>query len=305
MTGYASNGILESARRCIMNTVDFCSNIDWEAIYNQPWAGRTPGDKGKGNVEYWNKRAGNFAKKAHHPENRLNAEKLLDRFVWSKNETVLDIGAGPGSFAIPLARRVSKVLALDVATEMLTALAQQAQQEGVNNITTHVDSWLEAPADVVSGFDTMICFNALGCAALKEDGTCHMGKAIAKMAVAARRGMVLVPLADLPVDKPLLQALNMPFTSSRRERVALLFHIMVREGLLPDVEIISRPFFWAFASLAEGVDVIGHRIGIENDAERCALLHQHLQERVETDGDTLILQYPVPQALFKWVREDL
>lgn len=288
-----------------MNTIDFCSNIDWEALYNKPWAGRTPGEKGKGNAEYWNRRAGNFAKKAHHPENRLNAEKLLDRFAWSENEIVLDIGSGPGSFAIPLARRVGKILALDIAAEMLSTLAQQADHEGIKNISTHVGSWLDVPAEVSTGFDTMICFNALGCAALREDGTCHMGMAVAKMAAAARRGMVLVPLADLPVDKPLLQALNMPFTVSRRERVALLFHIMVREGLLPDVEIISRPFFWAFASLTEGVDVIGQRIGIENDAERCALLHKHLKERVETDGDTLILQYPVPQALFKWVREDL
>ncbi|HOI91841.1 MAG TPA: methyltransferase domain-containing protein [Candidatus Rifleibacterium sp.] len=282
----------------------FSVNIDWEAIYNQPWVSSSGGAGVKATAEYWSSRAEGFARKAHHPKNRQNSEQLLDRFVWSKSETVLDIGAGPGSYAVPLAKRVGSVTALDVSAGMLDQLQQWARVEGVSNITTITDSWLGVPEEQVSGFDTLICFNALGCAALLEDGTCHMGRALAKMAGAARRGFTLVPLADLPVDRPMLQALEMPFTASRRERVALLFHIMVKAGLLPDVEILARPFFWAFESLEEGVELLAARIGIQDDGHRRSLLLKYLETQVEKVDSTLILQYPVHQALFKWQKEE-
>ena len=79
--------------------------IDWEAIYNHPWQQNTNTPAEKNQREFWNGRSGDFARKAHHPDQRRLAESLLDRFSWQPNERVLDVGAGPGTFAIPLSRR--------------------------------------------------------------------------------------------------------------------------------------------------------------------------------------------------------
>jgi SAM-dependent methyltransferase len=67
-------------------------------------------------------------------------------------DTLLDIGAGTGRFALPLARRVRRVTALDYSPAMLAILRQKARDAGITNITA-VEAALETmavpPHDVV------------------------------------------------------------------------------------------------------------------------------------------------------------
>jgi len=277
-------------------------NIDWEAIYNHPWHANDNAPAEKNQTAFWNDRSGDFARKAHHPDQRRHAELLLDKFTWNPHERVLDVGAGPGTFAIPLAQRVAHITAFDLSLSMLEELRRQAAQEGKTNIDIRQGRWLSANLENRSGYDTVICFNALGVAALHEDGHCNMGKAIDRLREAARRGMVLVPHADLPADRPMRSALGLPETTFRRERIAVLYHIMVRHGLLPNLEIIPRPFFWTFQCLEEGVQVLGQRLGITDDPDRMSRLAAHLSKRLTPDGNAFLLQYPVSQALFTWER---
>ena len=64
----------------------------------------------------------------------------------------LDIGAGGGRFALPLAREVSEVIAIEPSPAMRRVLAEGAAEAGVTNITVHdarwpVEGWTEQ-ADV-------------------------------------------------------------------------------------------------------------------------------------------------------------
>ncbi len=278
-------------------------DVDWEAIYNHPWHTNDATPAEKNQRAFWNDRSGDFARKAHHPDQRRLAESLLDRFAWQPHERVLDVGAGPGTFAIPLSRRVAHVTAFDLSVSMLEELRRQASDEGNLNIDTRVGRWLSDDLGNMTGFDTVICFKALGVAALREDGRCDMGTAIDRLRDAARRGMVLVPHADYPADSPMRKALDLPATTFRRERIAYLYHIMIRHGLLPNLEILPRPFFWTFQTPEEGVQVLGHRLGIIKDRDRLSRLTDHLSKRLVKSDDAFILQYPVPQALFTWERE--
>jgi SAM-dependent methyltransferase len=67
-------------------------------------------------------------------------------------DTLLDIGAGTGRFALPLARRVRWVTALDYSPAMLAILRQRVLDTGITNITA-VEAALETmtvpPHDVV------------------------------------------------------------------------------------------------------------------------------------------------------------
>jgi len=45
--------------------------------------------------------------------------KMLDRIEVEPNSTVLDIGCGPGTLTIPLAKKVGSVTGLDISAEML------------------------------------------------------------------------------------------------------------------------------------------------------------------------------------------
>jgi len=79
--------------------------------------------------EYWNQRAEGFANSTIKSDSRQERTRevfsFLELFGIIKSDmTVLDIGSGPGSFAIPLAERGARVVALDPASRMLEILKE-------------------------------------------------------------------------------------------------------------------------------------------------------------------------------------
>lgn len=66
--------------------------------------------------------------------------KILGGYIKS-GQTVLDLGCGPGTFTIPMARIVGeagRVIAVDVQDEMLQMVKQKAVEEGLDSrIITH------------------------------------------------------------------------------------------------------------------------------------------------------------------------
>ena len=61
-------------------------------------------------------------------------------------DTWLDIGAGAGRYALPLALRVRDVIALDPSAGMLDALREQATQHGISNVRAVEGRWPVDPA---------------------------------------------------------------------------------------------------------------------------------------------------------------
>jgi len=106
--------------------------------------------KGK-KSEDWDKKSKEMAprmQKSHY------VEDFISKMQIDKDDVVLDVGCGPGTLAIPLAKRVKHVIAIDFSRKMLDELESFAKKEGVTNITTlHLgwdDDWSEIGAvDIV------------------------------------------------------------------------------------------------------------------------------------------------------------
>ena len=86
----------------------------------------------------------------------LPPEVVLDLLSPALGDVVADVGAGPGFFALPLARRVGpqgRVLALDIAPAMLSLLADRAAAAGLGNVETRVcgESSLPLPSGECQG----------------------------------------------------------------------------------------------------------------------------------------------------------
>lgn len=112
-------------------------DIDWNLLWKKAREEKTRRSKGAAD---WDRRAASFVKRnAHSLYNRKFIQLLQPKKSW----TILDIGCGPGTLALPLAQRVKKVTALDFSPKMLAILKQQAKNEKIKNISTHNLSWTD------------------------------------------------------------------------------------------------------------------------------------------------------------------
>lgn len=66
---------------------------------------------------------------------------LEQKGILTPSSSVLDIGAGSGRYAIPLAKKSQAVHALDLSSEMLQFLQQEAEKSNLDNISVIKSAW--------------------------------------------------------------------------------------------------------------------------------------------------------------------
>lgn len=74
------------------------------------------------------------------------------RRLTTRSCSAIDVGAGTGRFALPLAQEIDHVIAVDPAAAMLAVLERRAGELGVDNVTSVNATWADAEvatADVV------------------------------------------------------------------------------------------------------------------------------------------------------------
>jgi SAM-dependent methyltransferase len=86
-------------------------------------------------AEMWSKRSGDFAKHVRDKRGQKRSAEILEFLeeagFRAKGAKVLDIGCGPGTLSIPLARAGADVTSLDVAPGMLAELKKYAEAEKI------------------------------------------------------------------------------------------------------------------------------------------------------------------------------
>lgn len=122
----------------------FLEPIDFANMYKEHKEKTVFKGKNSGDWDNKSKEMAPRMQKSHY------VEDFISRMNISKEDTVLDIGCGPGTLAIPLAKKVKHVIAIDFSSQMLEELEAYAVREGVKNITTyHIgweDDWSHLPA---------------------------------------------------------------------------------------------------------------------------------------------------------------
>lgn len=89
-------------------------------------------------------------------------EKILAEIGVAAGQTVVDIGAGPGFFALPAARLVGpggRVVGIDVSPVMIKALKGNARRAGLKNVRTILVG--ETPVKLPAGANVYLMANVL------------------------------------------------------------------------------------------------------------------------------------------------
>lgn len=122
---------------------------EWQSAIDR--SGSTPPGTDKApkqtQMERWNKMAKDFAERTSKQKSVERRDKTLrllgDRGILKPDTWVLDIGAGPGAWTLPMARHCAHVTALEPAGGMTDIIAARMKEEGVDNITIDQRTWQE------------------------------------------------------------------------------------------------------------------------------------------------------------------
>lgn len=114
-----------------------CQDLDWGELWRQAqddagWKPRT--------ASVWDERAASFAGRNKHA---AFEEQCLRLIAARPGWTVLDVGAGPGTLAIPLAAQVRHVTCMDFSAAMLSEAKRRAEEEHIHNCSMVHASWTD------------------------------------------------------------------------------------------------------------------------------------------------------------------
>ena len=206
----------------------------------------------------------------------------------------LDVGAGFGALALPLARRLGSVTALEPSPPMARALRAAAAASGLANVSVIESAWGDRP---LTPHDLVICAHVGG---LLAGDSPFLGQ----VGVIARRMVALIrDLSDGPAYDKFFYRELYPVLLGRayehRCRVDDTVAGLERLGIHPAVTPIEYSSDQPFDSLEEACDFWMTYMGLEGDQPR-AYLRRFLDARLERRDGELVAPFRKRAAVIAW-----
>lgn len=251
------------------------AGVDWIAHWRNLVRERAAGSDRHAKVGYWDRRAPSYSRIT-----RGRADEFLEVIspYLSPRKTLIDVGAGAGRHATPLAERVEWVTAVEPSEGM------RAQISLRDNMTVVASTWEDAEA---APADLVICCHVLY-------GVEDPIPFIEKMERTARE-RVFIMLREGPVPHP---------STALRERLAGapgprtpafsdLFLLLMQMGIAPDVTFVRYPVVNRYSDLDEALSDNRMLLGEAWDEARVRAL---LDEMLVRDGDELVFDSGIALA---------
>ncbi|MCW4034772.1 MAG: class I SAM-dependent methyltransferase, partial [Candidatus Bathyarchaeota archaeon] len=202
------------------------NHIDWNGIW-QKGATFMIGQANK--AEVWNLNAEKWNKSQTESD---FGTQVIKRLKMHPQWTALDVGAGTGLLALPMAKECKHVTALDASSEMLRFLAQNAKQQGLSNISC-VNKLIEETniGEDIEKHDIVIACRSMG---LEQ----NVRAFLQKMDEAAKRYVYLVWGAqERTFDIALYNAIGRPYGETRT--YIILYNLLYQMGIRANIEIFE------------------------------------------------------------------
>ena len=249
----------------------------------------------------WDKRAKQFNESMlQHPE---RAERQIANLELSQEYTVLDVGAGTGRLAIPIAKRVKSVTAIDQSMGMLECLQENMEKEGITNIVCIHKRWEDIELGVdIEPHDVVVASHSLGMLDIQE--------ALAKMDAAAKKYIHILTSAGRWMGDGEEEGLWKAIFGERHRTRAWGSDYMFFCNLLHDMKIYANvdirdaEFEQRYDSLDAAVNKWKEMRDIP--AEKEDVLREHLSRiLVEDDGTgTLCFKRKTKSATIWWQKAE-
>jgi SAM-dependent methyltransferase len=251
----------------MQHTSSRTSGVDWAEHWKRLVAERTAAAGSHGDTSYWDRRAPSFARST-----RSRADEFLDVLApyLSPLKTLIDVGAGAGRHALPLAEKLEWVTAVEPSEGMRAQIAPR------DNMTVVASTWEDA---AVAPADLLICSHVLY-------GVEEPLAFISKMERSARE-RIFIMLRELPMRHPavVVRERMLGGEEPRLPRFTDLFMLLVQMGIAPDVNFIRYPIHHRYAGIDEALADSRALIGEGWDESKARAI---LRDVLVEDGGELV-----------------
>ncbi len=268
------------------------NDIDWTLLRDNAMQQKARRTKGP---EDWDKRADSFSKRTRNTD---YIDLFLAELPLHPSSTVLDIGSGPGTLSLPIAKKVRQVTAVDFSAEMLKILDQRAEDEGCPNIATIHCAWEDDwKQSALVPHDIAIASRSIGVKDLKQ--------AILKINAFAKQAVFISDrINPTPFEAEAYQAIGRPFTTgpdyiyTLNLLYSLGIHANVKvlrsqpTAVYKDIEAALASYDWMFDDLSE-----------EERQKLTAYIESNIQEQTE-DRIVVRRRSPIQWALLWWKKSE-
>lgn len=208
------------------------------------------------------------------------------------SDTVVDVGAGSGSWTVFLARMVRHVTAIDPSPAMLEVLHENVAAAGLSNVSVMEGGWLQVD---VAPHDVVFCSHAIY-------GTADIQAFVRKMEAAARRRCYLLLRTPLPngvMAEAARRIWGQPYDSANFQ---VAYNALLQMGVCANVVFEDSGCWqpWTSASLDEALADAKRRFGLEATSEYDAFLWDLLDRRLVREQEQLVWPSATRSALVYW-----
>ncbi len=280
--------------------MEVLAGVDWIAHWRALVEGREqqaeahqPRDSAS-KESWWDRRAVRFNESMKH---RPRQERLEERVgsLLTPESVLIDVGAGTGRVAIPLASRCRTVIAVEPSGGMLELLRKEVAAAGVDNIEYVQSRWedLENPP----AGDVAIASHSIY-------GVRDIGGFLRKFNACAEHCLLFLRTEPIETSFPELWE---TFHGDRRipePTFVVAYNVLWQLGIRPDAEILDWQPMMSYASLDDAVVDCQERFSIsESDTPR---LRSWLEERLRlNDGRLMLGMQPRRAGIAYWRRAPL
>ena len=274
-----------------------CSEPDWNEIWKCRQALHETSQLPEDRTHNWDRRENAERYDANSRSGYDSRIRVtLDGLAVTRDSRVLDIGAGPGTLAIPLAPRVKEVTAVEPGAGMVSILQERAGREGITNIRCIQKRWedVDPKRDLAGPYDVIIASLSL----TMED----IRAALKKMHAAATGAVCLYWFVDMPFWEKMYADLWEPLYGSQYysgPKADCLFNVLYQMGIYPDVEMMPLAKEYRFSSREEMGAFFDQRFNAQSKKQK-EILKEYLRPLVREEEDGIVISGDSTFAKIWW-----
>lgn len=272
--------------------------IDWIKLWKELVAaqGHYWELKGKGRrkKDNWKNRAKDFDKRVKERWERPDPHRafILSRLKETQGATVLDIGAGTGSWAVLMAPHAARITALEPSEHMRSVIIKNLKQAQIGNVDVLAESW---PCLDVKPHDYSFCSHAMY-------GVEDLPAFVRAMVSVTQRTCFL--LLRAPDWKGLLAAAATRVCGQPNDspNFQVAYNVLLQMGIYPNVYMEQPDLWppWTHDSFTDALKELLHRYGVEEGTREAKELRALLESRLIYKEGRCIWPTEIRSALVYW-----